>query len=219
MATNQLANNPFNTDAPSPDQYGDLPSYSPVQIGDPSKQLTGEISDLGYTAHQPTSTFTDQANAHLDQSNLLGPSNDSDPMSQALSQKASNAYRSQINNMSITAQAGATSRQLGLQANDINNKAALFANEQQRAQLNYQQVAFQRQAAITLAGQTQQLYSQLFGGAATAGGAVAGAVWGSMPGPNEPSQGPAFTTPQAPAAMQPGAMTLPASNDPRSYFA
>ena len=67
----------------------------------------------------------------------------------------------------------AVDRQNQLQTQDVANRAAIFSNAQSRATIAYQQISFQREAAIQQEISRRTLYAQLFGGIGFVGGAFA----------------------------------------------
>lgn len=110
-------------------------------------------------------------NGVASESNLLGPQDESTPANQALSARANQIYQSNVNKIARQAQPMATQATTQLQTQDLAHRAAMYSNEQSQAQINFQQAAFQRSAAIQMANMKNQMYNALFGGVAQIGGA------------------------------------------------
>lgn len=147
-------------------------SYQFVNVPGASDSEIAHGDAMTQRASQTGDQFTSKINDNVkEQSNLMGDQTSDDPMTSALKSRASNAYGSAINSMMRQAKVAGTDMQNQVQTQNVSQQAAHFANMQSRAQLNYQQISFQRSAAIDLENAKRELYGHLFGGI----GAVAGA--------------------------------------------
>lgn len=152
----------------------DLDPYSPIQISAaPDQEYTDSVQRQSDVASRPTQDFQSDINRNIDKSNLFGPKNPSDPQSDALSARGRQIYNSHVNAMAKQSQLQATDRQIGLEDQDVDNRAAVYANRQSRAQLNYQQTSFQRESAIAQEAMRRDLLSQIFGGLGKSAGVLA----------------------------------------------
>jgi hypothetical protein len=106
----------------------------------------------------------------------MGPSNDQDPEAQALSQRAVQYYNSNLTQVARSAIPKSIAAQTKLQSQDINTRAAIYADMQSRAQINYHEAILQREQTLGMAIMQRDLYGSLFGGLAKVGGSVAAAA-------------------------------------------
>ena len=155
---------------------GNLPStetpYSPVQSQSPGS-LDRLYNQSAY-ASRPTSQFTNELNANVaSKSNLLGPSHPNDPQADAMSARSRQIYNSSLNGIMKSAEPIAVDRQIRLQQQDTDNRADVYRTAQSRSHLNFQQVAKQREFAITQEAIRRELISSIFQGVGTIGGMFA----------------------------------------------
>jgi len=157
--------------------FDDIEAYSPVTGGSISQNYQDSVQNQADRASRPTSSFQQESNQNVaEKSNLMGPKNEQDPESAALSSRANQIYGSAVNNMTRNSEVNAVNRQTRLQGQSMDNYAAIFSNAQSRAQITYQQVAYQREAALNQEINKRNLFSSIFGGVAGVGGAVAANV-------------------------------------------
>lgn len=153
------------------DVINSLPSvnngYNPVQVG-VTPDATASVGAESSFANRPRSSYVEAINKNVGAgAQLLGPSNPDDPTSSALNARAKQMYETNLNATLKNAAPNAQVMKMNMQQNDINNRAALYTNAQSRAQLNYQQIAYQRQFAVQQAMQQRQMLSSIFEGTAT----------------------------------------------------
>lgn len=167
------------------------PKYGFLNAPKPSADTTAQNDAMTARANRSLSDYANDANQNVkEQSSLMGPQDPSNPQADALSARASQMYHSQVNSMAKQAEMGAASRQTQVQSGNIDHMAANYANAQQRAQMQYQQISFQRQTAIEQEQYQRQLYGQLFSGAgAVAGLGVAGMSAANKKGSTEGTGG------------------------------
>lgn len=147
--------------------------YSPIQVDSTPGSFSNVYNQSSY-ANRPTGQFQNENNYNVEEkSNLMGPSNGNDPTSDALSSRAKQLYNSNVHRIMQQGAPQAVQRQTQLQAQDVNNRAALYSNAQSRDTLNFQQISFQREAAITQEATRMQLLGQIFQGVAVVGGMFA----------------------------------------------
>lgn len=151
-----------------------LPGWGTQNVGVPIpktnpgfEQQVQQMQD--YSGRSPQQ-FQQDINQGIDQSNLMGPSDQNNPEDQALSARGNQIYQSQMSQLTRNSVVPAAQRKVQLQSNQIDNQAALYSNYQQRMQMAYQQASFQRQSAITQAGIQYQAYNSMFQGVGFAGG-------------------------------------------------
>lgn len=146
------------------------PSISPTQ----NDNYVNSVNRISNQAQQPYQTIQDRMNQGIrEKSNLLGDSSRDDPETLALSARARQMHSSDVNHLMRTSVASAVNQQGEIQTRDVANRAAQFSNAQSRATLTYQQVSYQREAAINEELAKRTLYAQIFGGPFLAGGAAA----------------------------------------------
>lgn len=154
----------------------ELPQYKPVTIRGVKSSYEDLVDRNSNRAMRPTQEFQSEINEGVkEQSNLLGPSNPESPELSALQARSRQIQDSAVSQMMRQSASQAVDRQNQLQGKSIDQQAALFANAQQRAQIHYKQVTFQRQAAIQQEVIKRQLYGELFGGAFKAAAMIASA--------------------------------------------
>lgn len=160
--------------------------YNPVDIPQINPEYQQQTQQMQDYATRPSSSFQADINQNLDKSNLMGPSENESPESQALNARARQNYNSQMTQLTRNSVAPAMQRKVGWEANQIDNNAALFSNMQSRMAMQYQQAQFQRQSAIVQAGMQYQMYNSIFKGVGFAGGwAAKGLFHASNPAPTE----------------------------------
>lgn len=167
-------------DDPNDPNY-DPSAYHPKDVPGINANYSSAVHNLQNYANRSTGEFQNDLNQGVrEQSNLMGPSQGQDPESQALSARANQYYNSHLNQMTRNSVVPATQRQIGLQGNAIDNNAALYSNYQSRQALQYQQVSYKREAAITDAGIRYQMMNSIFQGVGFAGAFAAKGLYNVM---------------------------------------
>jgi len=175
-------------------------SYKPLsgQISQPWQQAEDKFNKTAYD----TPGYAAGLNSGVsEQSNLMGPSSGDTPENQALGARASQIYQSNVSQILRGAQPKAQQATMGLETQDLSHKAAIFANQQAQAQINYKQAAFQRQSAIEMANLKNGLYNALFGGVAQLAGTGAAMMTSGGGGTVAPPASPTPTPAPAPYAQ------------------
>jgi len=164
-----------------------MEDYKPTLIPGANQDYLTGVSKMNDYAGRDVSEFQNDLNQGVkEQSNLMGPSDDQNPESQALNARANQMYQGQLANMTRNSIAPAMQRKMGLQSNAIDNQAAEYTNQQSRMAMQYQQTAFKRQAALTQAGIQSQLMNNIFQGVGFGGAwAAKGLVSAANPSPIE----------------------------------
>ena len=177
---------------------GGIDPYKPVQVDPNASQGYQQAFDTAQNAAlKPASSYQQDINQNVkEQSNLMGPSDSDTPFNSALDSRARQSYESSVNRMANNSVIPAAQRQDSQYGTAMQNQAAMFQNFQTRSQLNWQQISYQRSAAIQNAAMNQQLLGQLCGGAGSiAGGALAQAQWNAK---NPlPTEAPALSVPSS----------------------
>lgn len=166
-----------------------LPAYQPVVTGPTDQNYSDTVQNNTAYANRPASSFQSDLNQNVkEQSNLMGPRNPQDSNSEAMNARADQLYSSQVNNLMKQSQNAGVARQNQLQSMSIDQQAALYTNLQSRANINWQQLAYQRQAAIVQEANRRALYAGLFGGIGSLLGAgAAGLANARTTSPTEPT--------------------------------
>lgn len=159
-------------DPADPETMPSVKGDAPASMRTPYRALNSQAYDLpGYQ---------ERLNAGVDsQSSLMGGQGDEDAQSSALSARASQYYKSSLNQLARSSVPESIAATTKLQTQDINNRAAIYSDIQTRAQINYKETLMRREQALGVAIMQRDLYGSLFGGFAKLGGSVAAAALSS----------------------------------------